>query len=87
MFLKDKYLVRVSISAIKPWLVHKEETHSKAGGCSVFTCTGQGQGQNIDKITANAQLCNPMGCFCTFLCVVQIFFSKHFGRSPESCKF
>lgn len=65
MFLKDKYLV--SINTIKPWLMHKAEIHREGGSCSTFTCIRQGQGQNIDKITTNAQLCNPMGCFCTFL--------------------
>jgi len=38
-------------------------------GCSVFTGVRQAQGQNIDnKSTTNTQLCNPMGCFCTFFC-------------------
>lgn len=46
MFLKEKYLVRVSKSAIKPWHMHKEETQ-EGGDCSVLTSIGHGQGQRI----------------------------------------
>lgn len=67
--------------------MHKEETHKEGGGYSIFACIGLGQGQNNGKITTNTQLCDPMSCFRTFYCVVQVFVSKRFGRSPESCKF